>query len=134
MDIDYLKKQIDACIEECERLNTDGPAYAELCEYIDKERGVSRLEKLLYLKNEAYGLSETLSEQRRQERDNALAASARIATELRTRNAALEAALGEACDGWESFAESVHRDNEFMLWPARATTAIAALRRVREGK
>lgn len=38
MDMDYLRKLVNDAYDECERLNTDGPLYAELLAYIDKER------------------------------------------------------------------------------------------------
>jgi len=37
MDLDYLKKLVDASIEECERTNDTGKAYDELVAYLDVE-------------------------------------------------------------------------------------------------
>lgn len=46
MDIDYLLKQVQKCIDESEALNGDGPEYAKLLAYLDKahaDRAHSRI-------------------------------------------------------------------------------------------
>lgn len=50
MDLDHLKKLVDASIEECETTNDTGKAYDELLAYIDSERVPSVARELAVLR------------------------------------------------------------------------------------
>ena len=79
MDLDHLKKLLDAALLESEETNADGPAYQDLLGYLDSTTPVDD--------DTGAATVATL----RTDRD-------RLAAECER----LRALVGEACDGWDS--------------------------------
>lgn len=85
MDLDHLKKLVDASIEEGERLNTDGPEYDRLLEYLNEAHADPSLQRIAWRVTSDVGAMLRKMEAERDARD-ALASDLRSlrAAHLRT--------------------------------------------------